>query len=254
VANLYIQETLADAAFAEGAIVTVTGEEARHAVRVSRLRVGERIAVANGVGAIGQGEVESIAKDRFTVRLADVAREPEPLVRVTLVQALAKGDRAERAVEQATEFGVDAVVPWESARSVSRWGSPGGEKAERGVAKWRRVAREAAKQSVRARVPRVESPADTAELCRRAELPGVEMLVLHPRGEEALSAWTSGGAAAGAGEIMVVVGPEGGLGDEELTALAAAGARVLRLGAAVLRTSSAGPAALAILNPALGRW
>jgi hypothetical protein len=130
VANLYYREELAADAFAEGALVEVTGDEARHAVRVSRLRAGERILVGNGAGVLGDGVVEAIAKDRFAVRVETVRHEPEPEVRIVLVQALAKGDRDERAVEQATEFGVDAVVPWEASRSVSRWGGSGGSGGE----------------------------------------------------------------------------------------------------------------------------
>ncbi|QBE47423.1 RsmE family RNA methyltransferase [Leucobacter triazinivorans] len=152
-ANLYFREDIAAEAFAAGALVEVTGDEARHAVRVSRLRTGERILVGDGAGLLGEGPVEEVAKDRFAVRVDAVRSHPAPETSLVLVQALAKGDRDERAVEQATEFG-----------------------------------------------------------------------------------------------------PEGGLADEELDALEAAGARILALGSTVLRTSSAGPAALAVLNVALGRW
>ncbi len=260
-ANLYYREELAADAFAEGALVEVTGDEARHAVRVSRLRAGERILVGNGAGVLGDGIVEAIAKDRFAVRVETVRHEPEPEVRIVLVQALAKGDRDERAVEQATEFGVDAVVPWEASRSVSRWGGAGGsggsggsEKAAKGVAKWARIAREASKQSLRARVPEVRDPVRLAAICGAAASDGVEVIALHPRSGERLSGWAASDAARAAREIMIVVGPEGGFADDELDALEAAGAHPLVLGDTVLRTSSAGPAALAVLGAALGRW
>mgnify|MGYP001287922095 CR=1 FL=1 len=149
-ANLYYREDLDAADFEVGATVEVMGDEAHHAVRVSRLREGEEILVGNGRGAIGRGAVTAVAKDRFSVRLDEAREDPQPGQCLVLVQALAKGDRDERAVEQATEFGVDAIVPWEAARSVSRWGA---EKAERGAAKWRRIAREASKQALRARIP-----------------------------------------------------------------------------------------------------
>lgn len=254
-ANLYYREDIAAEAFAAGALVEVIGDEARHAVRVSRLRAGERILVGDGAGLLGEGPVEEVAKDRFAVRLDAVRSHTAPETSLVLVQALAKGDRDERAVEQATEFGVDAVVPWQAARSVSRWdGAGGAEKAAKGVAKWRRIAREASKQSLRARIPEVRDPATLAGLCARAGREDTEVVVLHPRGSRALSAWAAAGLAPGTREVHLVVGPEGGLADEELDALEAAGARVLVLGSTVLRTSSAGPAALAVLNVALGRW
>lgn len=248
-ANLYFTDGLAPEAFEAGAIVEVTGEEARHAVRVSRLRVGERIMVGDGLGSVGEGPVESAERDRFAVRLESVRRDPSPAQRVVLVQALAKGDRDERAVEQATEFGVDAIVPWEAVRSVSRWGA---EKAAKGVAKWARIAREASKQSLRSRVPEVAEPVRLERLCEVAGRDGVRVVALHPRGGEKLTVWAADAAAAR--EIVLVVGPEGGFADEELDALEAAGAAVRVLGETVLRTSSAGPAAIAVLNAALGRW
>nr|WP_243752652.1 16S rRNA (uracil(1498)-N(3))-methyltransferase [Leucobacter ruminantium] len=248
---MYFTDGLAPEAFEAGAIVEVTGEEARHAVRVSRLRMGERIMVGDGLGTVGEGPVESAERDRFTVRLESVRRDPSPAQRVVLVQALAKGDRDERAVEQATEFGVDAIVPWEAARSVSRWGA---EKTAKGVAKWARIAREASKQSLRSRVPGVAEPVRLAQLCEAAGREGVAVVALHPRGGARLTAWAAGADVAVAGEILLVVGPEGGFADEELDALEAAGAVVRVLGETVLRTSSAGPAAIAVLNAALGRW
>lgn len=257
-ANLYYREDLAAGAIAPGAIVEVTGDEARHAVRVSRLRQGERILVGDGAGSLGEGVAEEVAKDRFAVRIEHVETVPEPGQRLVLVQALAKGDRDERAVEQATEFGVDAIVPWQAARSVSRWDAGGtgsaSDKAAKGIAKWARIAREASKQSLRARVPLVGEVVTTDDLCRLAGQPGVELVALHPRSGNRLVEWAGQSEARAAEQIVLVVGPEGGFADAELDALEAAGASVLVLGSTVLRTSSAGPAALAVLGAALGRW
>ncbi|QIM16638.1 16S rRNA (uracil(1498)-N(3))-methyltransferase [Leucobacter insecticola] len=254
-ANLYFADAAnaADASqWRAGAQVTISGDEGRHAVRVSRLRAGEQILVGDGAGTIGEGSVESVAKDSFVVRLAQVSLRPAPTPRVVLVQALAKGDRDERAVEQATEFGVDGIVPWQAERSVSRWSDT--DKAAKGVSKWARIAREASKQSLRARIPEVEEPITLAGLCELAASDGAEVLVLHPRGVMALSAWARTSLPSDAREVYLLVGPEGGLSDAELDALEAAGANVLMLGTTVLRTSSAGPAALTVLNVALGRW
>ncbi|WP_125099560.1 16S rRNA (uracil(1498)-N(3))-methyltransferase [Leucobacter chromiireducens] len=251
-ANLYLAEELPATAFAPGATVEIGGDEAHHAVRVSRLRAGERILVGNGAGALAEGEAILVEKQRFVVRIESVTEQAPPAPRLTLVQALAKGDRAERAVEQATEFGVDAITPWGAERSVSRWS--GAEKAERGAAKWRRIAREAAKQSLRPWLPEVNEPIGIAELAAAAARADTAVLLLHPRGELALSAWAPDADIAALAEIRIVIGPEGGFSDAELDTLEGAGATILVLGETVLRTSSAGPAALAVLNAALGRW
>ncbi|MFV0433570.1 MAG: 16S rRNA (uracil(1498)-N(3))-methyltransferase [Leucobacter sp.] len=266
-ANLYYREDIESTAFQPGALIEVTGEEARHAVKVSRLRTGERILVGNGRGAVGEGLVEETARDRFTVRIERIERAIAVRHRLVLVQALAKGDRDERAVEQATEFGADAIVPWQAERSVSRWRGAGGsdkalrgdraergDKAEKGSAKWRRIAREASKQSLRLRVPEVRELVTLEELCELASDESVEVVALDPRSGRRLSEWAATEPAQVAKEILVVVGPEGGFSREELDALESAGAHALKLGSSVLRTSSAGPAALAVLNSAWGRW
>ena len=256
-ANLYFADDLDPGLWRPGAVVTVTGDEARHAVRVSRLRVDEQILLGDGRGVRAQGVVEMVAKDRFSVRLETVERSAAVAHRIVLVQALAKGDRDERAVEQATEFGVDAVVPWQAERSVSRWdGAGGADKAAKGVAKWERIAKEASKQSLRSRVPEVRAPLALAGLCALASSAGIDVVALHPRGDRTLAEWAGerAGLGAWAEETLVVIGPEGGFSDQELTALETAGADVLRLGSTVLRTSSAGPAGIAVLNVALGRW
>lgn len=251
-ANLYYREGLPAPAFAAGATIEIDGDEAHHAVRVSRLRVGERILVGNGAGVLAEGNVTVVEKQRFAVQIDRVREHARPATRLTLVQALAKGDRDERAVEQATEFGVDGISPWGAERSVSRW--TGAEKAERGTAKWQRIAREAAKQSLRAWLPEVTDQLGIDDLAAAAAREDTAVLVLHPRGETALSAWAAGAQGLPLAEIRVVIGPEGGFSDAELDTLEAAGATILVLGETVLRTSSAGPAALAVLNVALGRW
>ncbi len=258
-ANLYYTEASSGDApvgstFAVGTTVEISGDEARHAVRVARLRLGEHTMIGDGRGSLATGEVVSVDRERFAVRIDSLTVREAAHPELVLVQALAKGDRDERAVEQATEFGVDAIVPWQAARSVSRWdGAGSAEKRAKGVAKWARIAREAAKQSMRAFVPAVVQPLALKELCEAAGSPGTSVLVLHPRGVSRLSDWAQR-HASNAERIMLAVGPEGGFADTELDALEAAGAVILVLGDTVLRTSSAGPAALAVLNSALGRW
>jgi 16S rRNA (uracil1498-N3)-methyltransferase len=244
-ANLYLVEELSDAGV--GAHVVLDGAEARHAVSVSRSRVGDRLTVGNGRGLLVDGVVLAADPSRVVVRADAVRRLERPAVRLVLVQALAKGDRDELAVQAAVELGVDAVVPWQASRSVSRWQ---GDKVAKGVQRWRAIVREATKQSVRAWLPEVSDPVTTAQLGRVAA--AGRMLVLEPGAPEPLTGIRVD--PIDTSDIVVVVGPEGGVAPEESERLTAAGARSVRLGTSVLRTSSAGPAALAVLNTVLGRW
>lgn len=239
-ASLYLDPGL-DAAVDVGMRIRFGGDEARHAATVARVRVGERIAVGDGAGLIARGTVTAVAGE---VELeVDEVRRDEPLrPELWLAQALAKGDRDELAVQAATELGVAGVIPWAAERSVSRWE---GAKIERGRARWASIVREATKQSIRSRVPEVAQLASTRDLARE---PG-RILVLEPTASVTLV-----DVDVEADRIVLVVGPEGGISPRELDQLTEAGAIPVRLGAEVLRTSTAGPAALAALNIRLGRW
>lgn len=244
VATLYLNLELDAATIADDGGVSIRGDEARHAATVSRARVGERIGIGNGRGLIAWGAIASLSAAEVEIEVDEIEEIPSAVPRIVLVQALAKGDRDELAVQAATELGVDRVVPWAAERSISRWD---GAKAERGRVRWESIVREATKQSIRAWVPEVEPLQTTRQLAARAH-PG--MLVLDPRADAALSEIELGGIEA----IELLVGPEGGISEREVTALTEAGARAVRLGASVLRTSTAGPAALAALATRLGRW
>lgn len=260
-AHLYIARELREQHPEAGSTVTVTGPEARHAVTVSRLRVGEQVLIGDGSGLIAHGVATECAKDAFSVAVSEVRDSERLCPRITLVQALAKGDRDERAVEQATEFGVDSIVPWQAERSVSRWQDQ--TKIDRGVAKWERIATEASKQSLRSWIPDVRKPISASDIEDLASTERIFVVVLDPRGTErltdVLAHVTAGGGASEQGaehieEFVVVIGPEGGIADAELERCTAAGAETVRLGREVLRTSSAGPAAIAIISASLGRW
>ncbi|BAU32550.1 16S rRNA (uracil(1498)-N(3))-methyltransferase [Microcella alkaliphila] len=247
-AHFYLDETLALASAAAGHEVALTGPDARHAVTVARLRAGETVRVGDGAGTIALGGVRDAAPDRVVLVLESVDAHPEPPTRLTLVQALAKGDRDELAIQAATELGVDAIVPWQAARSVSIWKGP---KADKGRARWQTIVREASKQAIRPRVPSVAPIATTRELVAQAGEVDVSVLVLEPTAPDRLSALTPDELGS---EVLLVVGPEGGVAPDELAALTTAGARPVRLGDTVLRTSTAGPAALSVLSTTLGRW
>ncbi|WP_423917463.1 16S rRNA (uracil(1498)-N(3))-methyltransferase [Frigoribacterium sp. 2-23] len=246
-AHFYLVDDLDEARV--GSRVVVSGPEARHAVTVSRVRVGESLRLGNGRGLVVEGEVEEAQGDRLTLVASVVTHVERVAPRLVLVQALAKGDRDELAVQASTELGVDEVVPWQAARSVSRWQGP---KIEKGLTRWRSIVREATKQAVRPWTPRVDDLVGTKQLVARAGVSGSLVFVLEPTAELALSAVDIDVETTR--EVLLVVGPEGGIEPSEISQLVDAGAVPVRLGASVLRTSTAGPAALAVVNVRLGRW
>jgi 16S rRNA (uracil1498-N3)-methyltransferase len=242
VAHFYLSEDLQPVEV--GARVSVGGAEAKHAVTVSRLAPGERISVGDGAGFVATGVIVSAEASEFQLEVESVAQTPPASPAVWLAQALAKGDRDEYAVQQATELGVDGVIPWSAQRSIVKWE---GAKVRKGHERWSAIVREATKQSVRPWIPEVADLASTVVLAALAA--ETRMLVLEPTAELALSALEPDGR-----DIVLVVGPEGGIAPAELSRLTAAGAELVRLGDTVLRTSTAGPAALAVLSAKLGRW
>ncbi|NYG60666.1 16S rRNA (uracil1498-N3)-methyltransferase [Nocardioides daedukensis] len=231
---------------AAGSSVEITGDEAHHAVAVRRLKVGERVVLTDGAGSSAPGEVVSTGKRVFTVRIDELAYAVPATPHVTVVQALPKGDRGELAVEVLTEIGVQVIVPWAAARSVAVWR---GERAAKSHAKWASTAREAAKQARRSWFPEVSPLADTATVLDL--LAGVDLaLVLHEGAQTPMRSV----AVPESGRIALVVGPEGGVSDEELDLFDAAGVRAVRLGTEVLRTSTAGVAAVSALLARTTRW
>lgn len=224
----------------------VAGNEGRHAVKVRRLRVGERVDLADGAGTLAECTVISAGPDGLGVAVQQVHTIPARDPQLVVVQALPKGDRGELAVELMTELGVDEIVPWAAQRCVTVWSDPRGDRARE---RWVTHAREAAKQAHRARVPGVALLADAATVVGRIRA-AQTTLVLHSCADAPLDSVS----LPGQGTLLVIVGPEGGLSELELTAFAEAGAQVARLGPEVLRTSSAGAAALAVLSARLGRW
>ena len=234
------------AGVAAGGTVEVTGDEAHHAVAVRRLRAGEQVVLTDGAGTSAVGEVAGTGKRVFAVTVTSVAVEEPAQPSVTVVQALPKGDRGELAVEMLTEIGVGTIVPWAASRSVAVWR---GERAAKSHAKWSATAREAAKQARRSWFPTVTPLAGTAEVV--ALLAAADLaVVLHEDAGDTFAALP----VPATGSIVVVVGPEGGLADDELAAFEEAGVRAVRLGAEVLRTSTAGVAAVAALLARTPRW
>ncbi|MTD59294.1 16S rRNA (uracil(1498)-N(3))-methyltransferase [Amycolatopsis pithecellobii] len=233
-----------------GADAVLDGEEARHAVTVRRMRAGERLTLSDGAGAAADCVIAAVRPGRDPALDLTIERrwsEPAPPLRVTVVQALAKGDRGELAVELATEAGADAILPWRAERSVARWED--GARGAKALARWQSTARAAAKQARRVWVPPVEDPVDTPGLA--AAVTGAALaLVLEGTAEERLTHVD----LPRVGEVLIVVGPEGGITDAELATLRAAGAIPVRLGPTVLRTSTAAAVALGALGARTSRW
>jgi 16S rRNA (uracil1498-N3)-methyltransferase len=228
-----------------GDICELTGPEGHHAADVQRVRVGETLWLGDGAGATASAEVVAVGKG--TVRLSVIKRwyAEEPSPRLVVVQGIPKGDRGELAVQAMTEVGVDEIVPWAAGRCVTVWKGERGGKARD---KWAATAREAAKQSRRPWLPSVASHAMTTKQLVTRVVPGT--YVLHESASEPLTRVD----LPSEGTITVIVGPEGGITDDEIATLTAFGAVPVRLGDNILRTSTAGVAALSVLSARLGRW
>ncbi|MFI5782157.1 16S rRNA (uracil(1498)-N(3))-methyltransferase [Nocardia sp. NPDC051570] len=232
-----------------GAVAVLDGPEGRHAATVRRIRVGEPITLSDGAGLLAACEVVATGKDRLELKVLNrtVAQPVSPSV--TVVQALPKSDRSELAVELMTEAGADAIVPWQASRCVANWEG----KAHKGVDKWRAAARSAARQSRRAYIPEVTDlhrTAEVLELVRKVKADSGVVAALHESGAGRFVDLP----VAESGRVVLIVGPEGGLDESELSGLAEAGAEIVLLGPTVLRTSTAAAVALGALGALTARW
>ncbi len=238
-----------DAVPGAGALAVVDGEEGHHAATVCRTRPGEELDLADGAGTIAHCVVEDVAKGRLSARVLDRRVVAPPSPSVTVVQALPKSDRSELAIELATEAGADAFVAWQASRCVARW--DGAAKVDKGLRRWRAVARSAARQSRRPYIPTVDGPVTTRDLIASTRsAPAGTVLVLH---ESAIRPFAEM-VVPQAESLTLIVGPEGGVADEELAGLVDAGAVAVRLGPTVLRTSTAAAVALGALGALTSRW
>lgn len=228
--------------------LTLDGPEGHHAATVQRLRVGEELLLADGRGGTAAAVVDAVGKGTLDLRVTSRGYVDASVPRLVVVQGIAKGDRGELAVQAMTEVGVDEIVPWSASRSVVQWR---GDRGVRAREKWAATAREAAKQARRAWLPVVAGTPDESTTTVARRIAGAAAaFVLHEEAQERLTT----AELPETGEVVLVVGPEGGIAPAELTAFAGAGARPVRLGPAVLRTSTAGVAALSVLATRLSRW
>lgn len=233
-----------------GGSITLRGSEAHHAATVKRVAAGETIDLMDGEGHRLDCTVVEVSGGAVVMTVNSVSFDPLPATRIVLVQALAKGDRAELAVEAATELGADAVLPWQADRSIVRWRA---DKAVKGRAKWESLVRSASKQSRRTRMPEVLDVLDSRSLGQW--LTGVEHpILLHEEAQVSLARYWNRDPQDHAGTVAVIVGPEGGVSPQEVELFKEHGAVPVQLGTNVLRASTAGPAAIAVLNQLSGRW
>ncbi|HVQ49468.1 MAG TPA: 16S rRNA (uracil(1498)-N(3))-methyltransferase [Mycobacterium sp.] len=237
-----------DALPAVGDLAVVDGDEGFHAANVRRIRAGEELDLGDGHGTVSHCRVEDAAKGRLTARVLDRRTVPAPAPAVTVVQALPKSDRSELAIELATEAGADAFIAWQASRCVARW--DGKAKVDKGLRRWGAVARSAARQSRRPYIPRVTGLVSTAELVQRVRDDGAMALVLHESATVKLTELP----VSHADSLLIIVGPEGGIADDEIAALSDSGATPVQLGPTVLRTSTAAAVALGALGALTPRW
>jgi 16S rRNA (uracil1498-N3)-methyltransferase len=231
-----------------GELAVVDGDEGFHAANVRRIRSGEELDLGDGDGTVAHCVVEDVGRGRLTALVLDRRTLPVTLPAVTVVQALPKSDRSELAIELATEAGADAFVGWQASRCVARWESS--SKVDKGLRRWDAVARSAARQSRRPYIPSINGVVSTAELVHRVRDGGAAALVLH---ESAIAKLTELPMAQ-ADSLLLIIGPEGGIADDEIATLSDAGATAVRLGPTVLRTSTAAAVALGALGALTSRW
>ena len=222
-----------------GASYSFNSEDANHAIKVLRIEVGEIFRVSDGNGGWANVQVNEVTKRSLETTVLEVGRQ-EPLeIQFTVVQALPKSDRAKEAVELLTEAGADVIVPWLANRSISR---------TEVISKFATTAREASKQSRRLFIPQLHETVKekgVIELIKSADL----ALVFHESAQVKLSEIIT--PQTKAKNVVVVIGPEGGITEEELAAFAAAGAHIAGLGRPILRSAHAGLAALSAVNSLL---
>lgn len=233
----------------------IEGAEAHHAVNVKRVQVGEQLDLLTGQGRRLVIEVTATDKQGMDITVLEVIDEAPPAHPIGLIQALAKSDRDLQAVESGVELGISAVRPWQADRSIVRWNGP---KIDKALAKWQALVRSAQKQSRRSFEPTVHPPLGTKALAAEvAELVsgGDLVLLMHEDASQSMTQlvtdWSQ--QANDSSGVWIIVGPEGGISPSEVEQLTAAGAQLVVLGQHVLRSSTAGPAAVVLIRHLLGQ-
>ena len=222
-----------------GGLYEFANDDANHAIRVLRMQTGAEFMLSDGQGSWSQVVATEVKKKSMQVRIIDSGFQQPLATTITVVQALPKGDRAKEAVELLTEAGVDRIVPWASARSIGK-----------GSEKFVITAREASKQSRRFRIPEVTETATTAQICEAIKISDLA-IAFH---ESATSKLSDQVSSHNVEHLLIIIGPEGGLTDEEIAAFTDAGAKVALMGRPILRSAHAGIAAVSAVSALLKVW
>jgi len=226
-------------------LIEVSGDEAHHAIKVLRITVGEEILLSDGVGNWVRASVENIEKKAFTAKVLEHGLQPEKSPRLIVVQGLPKSDRVKDAIEILVESGVDLIIPWQADRSISKW-------RQDSLDKWQSAVVAATKQSRRFRKPEIIDGLTLSQLLE-IESENSAVLVMHESATTKLSEVVTS-KFGGMSEIIIVIGPEGGISESELSILESAGAHIVGLGPEVFRSAHAGGAALSAVSALIGRW
>jgi 16S rRNA (uracil1498-N3)-methyltransferase len=226
-------------------LIEIAGDEAHHAIKVLRITVGEEILISDGAGNWVRASVENIEKKTFTAKVLERGFQPEKSPRLVVVQGLPKSDRVKDAIEILVESGVDLIIPWQADRSISKW-------RQDSLDKWQSAAVAATKQSRRFRKPEIIDGLSLSQLLE-IESENSVVLVMHESATTKLSEVVTS-KFSGMSEILIVIGPEGGISDSELAVLEGAGAHIVGLGPEVFRSAHAGGAALSAVSALIGRW
>lgn len=216
-----------------------SNEDAHHAIRVLRMQAGDEFMLSDGKGAWSQVKATEVSKKSITVQVIESGYQEPLATTITVVQALPKGDRAKEAIELLTEAGVDRIVPWAASRSIGK-----------GSDKFAITAREASKQSRRFRIPEVTELATTAQICEAIKLSDLA-IAFHESAQDKLSDQIS---SHNVQNLLIIIGPEGGLTEEELAAFETAGAKVALMGRPIVRSAHAGIAAVSAVSALLKVW
>ena len=233
----------------QGDTARITGADHAHLARVMRAKVGEKVVLLDGTGQAFAAVVVEIGKIETMARIKGmVAMPPEPLIYITVAQALGKGDKFEQVVQHGTEAGASAFVPIRAERSVAD--IPAAKVADR-LERWRQIAKGAAEQSGRSRIAEIGELQTLSQLAKQAQAEEIPLLILHTNGNApSLRAVLEAGLAQ-APRVILAVGPEGGWSPAEVSTALASNHRAVTLGPRILRTETAALVAISQISYAV---
>jgi 16S rRNA (uracil1498-N3)-methyltransferase len=218
-------------------------DEAHHAIKVLRVKIGEEIMISDGSGNWVSGPIEELGKKTLLIEVSNQGQKKLNKPELVIVQAITKSDRNKEMLELITVAGVDRIIPWQSDRSISKWQSDSADK-------WELTVKESCKQARRVTMPKLSKSVNSKQLGE--ELSSVPFSIIFH--EAASTNFSEVNVPSDISSIYLIIGPEGGITDEELLMFKGTTSNIVRLGEPVLRSAHAGFAALAAVQTKLGRW